>query len=229
MENINKRTWKIIQRIATFLLTLFIIVFVIKFAVYFMPFLVAGIIAIIIEPIIKFCMNKLKMSRRVSSILIVTITIILICLCAYYGGVIAIKEILKLTKNITPAVSNIMEAAKTLINNYKEENSTISPEVLSAIENSIMEFIGNVGSWIVNWVSGFTKYILSVPYMIINIVITILALVFFTKDRIYIIDLAEHHLPREWIKKLSKILSEFFSSLGRIFKSIFKAYHYNFC
>ena len=58
--DISKRTWKIIQRIATFLLTLFVIVFIIKFAVYFMPFLVAGIIAIIIEPIIKFFMNKYR-------------------------------------------------------------------------------------------------------------------------------------------------------------------------
>ncbi|MBQ9313387.1 MAG: AI-2E family transporter [Clostridia bacterium] len=216
MENINKRTWKIIQRIATFLFTVFVIVFVIRFAVYFMPFLIAGIIAIIIEPIIKFCMNKLKMSRRVSSIIIVSITIILICLAAYYGGSIAIKETIKLTKNITPAISTVMDTTKQLINNFKQENSSISPEVISAMESSIMEFVGNVGSWVVNWVTGLTKYIFSIPYMIINIVITILALIFFTKDRIYVIDLAEHHLPKKWVKKISQVTSEFFHTLGRI-------------
>lgn len=214
MENISKRTWKIIQRIATFLFTVLLFFFIAKFAVYFMPFLIAGIIAIMIEPLIKFCMNKLKMSRRVSSIIIVSLTIILICLLTYYGGAIAIKEVLKLTKNITPAISNVMTTTKELISKYKEENSTISPEVLSTLENSLMEFVSNVGTWIIDWVSGLTKYILSLPYMIINIVITILALIFFTKDRIYIIDLAEHHMPKTWVKKISKVLTEFFKTLG---------------
>lgn len=222
MGNISKRTWKIIQRIATFLFTVLILFFIIKFAVYFMPFLIAGIIAILIEPVIKFCMNKLKMSRRVSSIIIVSITIILICVATYYGGAIAIKEIMKLTKNITPAISTVMDTAKSLINNYKAENSSMSPEVLSTIENSVMEFISNVGTWIVDWVSGLTKYILSVPYMIINVVITILALIFFTKDRIYIIDLAEHHLPKKWINSISKVLKEFFHTLGGYLKVYLK-------
>lgn len=214
MENISKRTWKIIQRIATFLFTVLILVFIFKFAVYFMPFFVAGIIAIIIEPVIKFCMNKLKMSRRVSSIIIVSLTIILLCVATFYLGTIAIKEIMNLTKNITPAISTVMETARTLINNFKAENSTISPEVLSAMENSIMEFLGNVGTWIINWVSGLTKYILSVPNMIINIVITILALIFFAKDRIYIIDLVEYHLPKKWVKNISKVTGEFFHTLS---------------
>lgn len=38
--------------------------------------------------------------------------------------------------------------------------------------------------------------LLSVPTMIINTVITILALIFFTKDRIYVIDMMEHHMPK---------------------------------
>ena len=222
MENISKRTWKIIQRIATFLFTVFVIVFVIKFAVYFMPFLIAGIIAIMIEPLIKFCMNKLKMSRRTSSIIIVSLTIILICLAVYYGGAIAIKEIIKLTKNVPPAISAVMETTRKLITSFKTENTSISPEVLSAVENSVIEFISNVGSWIADWVTGLTKYILSVPYMIINVVITILALVFFTKDRIYVIDLAEHHLPKSWIKRISQVLREFFSTLGGYVKVYLK-------
>lgn len=226
---ISKRSWKIIQRIATFLFTLFVIVFVIRFAVYFMPFLVAGIIAILIEPIIKFFMNKLKMSRRVSSIIIVSITIILICFVTYYGGMIAIKEIIKLTKNITPAISSVVDTSEQLLDKFKNENSNISPEVLSTLDNSIRNFISNASSWIINWVTGLTKYIMSVPRAIVNIVITILALIFFTKDRIYVIDLAEHHLPKAWIKKIKQVSSEFFHTLGRIFKSVFKNNSNYFC
>ena len=197
MDKLDKRTWKIIQRIAVFVGTILILFFVVKFAVFFMPFLVAGILAIIIEPIIKFCMNKLRMSRRTSSIIIVSITVVLFCLAVFYGGVAIVREVLKLTSNITPTISNLIKEAQTFVSDILKNNSMVSEEVVTTIENSIVEFINNVGKWIVNWATGLMKYILSIPTMIINIVITILALIFFTKDRIYMIDLMEHHFPKK--------------------------------
>lgn len=218
MDNISKRTWKIIQRISVFLGTILVLFLLAKFAVFFMPFLIAGIIAVIIEPVIKFCMNKLKMSRRVSSIIIVTITIILFCLGVFYGGSAIVKEILKLSNNITPAISNLMETTKNLINDFEEQNSMISPEIITTVENSIMEFIGNVGRWLIDWATGLLKYLLSLPRVVINVVITILALIFFTKDRIFMIDLMEHHLPKAWIKKITVVTSEFFGTLSGYIK-----------
>ena len=115
MDKLDKRTWKIIQRIAVFVGTILILFLVVKFAVFFMPFLIAGILAIIIEPIIKFCMNKLRMSRRTSSIIIVSITVVLFCLAVFYGGVAIVREVLKLTSNITPTISNLIKEAQTFV------------------------------------------------------------------------------------------------------------------
>lgn len=50
--------------------------------------------------------------------------------------------------------------------------------------------------------------------MIINTVITILALIFFTKDRIYVIDMLEHHVPKNWLKKCVEVCKEIFSTIG---------------
>ncbi len=61
MDAVKKqRLLKVIERLAIFLGTILLIYLIFKFAVYFMPFFIAGIIAIIVEPVIKFCMNKLK-------------------------------------------------------------------------------------------------------------------------------------------------------------------------
>lgn len=218
MGRIDNRTWKIIQRIAIFLGTILVLFLLVKFAVYFMPFLIAGILAILIEPIIKFCMNKLKMSRRVSAFIIVTITIILFCLAAFYGVTSAVKEILKLTNNITPAITSLVEGTKSFIANLKIDDELISPEIVSTIESSIVDFIGSAGKFIVDWATGLMKYLLSLPNLVISIVITILALIFFTKDRIYVIDLLEHHLPKAWIKKITSVTKEFFSTLGGYIK-----------
>lgn len=129
------------------------------------------------------------------------------------AGSAAIKEVLNLTKNVTPAISTVMEKTQELINHISVEYEMISPEVIATIESSVMEFIGNIGRSIINWASGLLKYLLSIPNIIINVVITVLALVFFTKDRIYMIDLLEHHLPKTWIKNISTVTSEFFGTL----------------
>lgn len=218
MEKMDKRTWKIIQRVATFLGTILVLFLLVKFAVYFMPFLIAGILAIIIEPIIKFCMNKLKMSRRVSAFVIVSITIVLFCLAVFYGVTMAIKEVMKLTNNITPAITAVMEQTQNFINNMEINNEVLSPEVVSKLQDSLMEFIGNVGRLIIDWATNLMKYLLSVPNLIISIIITILALIFFIKDRIYVIDMLEHHLPKNWIKKVTDVSTEFFSTLGGYIK-----------
>ena len=96
MEKDKQRTIKIIQRVGIFVGTLLLLYLLYKFATYLMPFLVAGIIAIIIEPIIKFCMNRLKMSRRVSSIIVVGVTIILLAFGIVYGTIALADEVIKL-------------------------------------------------------------------------------------------------------------------------------------
>lgn len=85
MEGDKKRFWIVTKRLGIFLGTLATLVLIFKFAFYFMPFLVAGVLALCIEPIIKFCMNKLKMSRRLSSVIIITLTIIAIISLVTWG------------------------------------------------------------------------------------------------------------------------------------------------
>lgn len=230
---------RIIERIAVFVGTILLLYFLFKFATYFMPFLIAGIIAILIEPIIKFCMNKLKLSRRVSSMIVVVLTIILIILAVVYGGSAIIREISNLSKNIPTAIATatdfINDVTKKIEEEFPELNSSnvgdvsgistiqSSPDlpadaggidILEIMRNSIVEFIGKIGALISEWAKQAIKLLLSVPTMIINIVITILALVFFTKDRIYVIDMLEHHMPKSWIKKSVEVISEIFSTIG---------------
>ena len=205
---------RILERVGLFLGTLLLLYFLFKFATYFMPFLIAGVIAILIEPIIKFCMNKLKLSRRLSSMIIVVLTIILIIMAVVHGGSAIIREVMELLDNIPAAIT----VATQFIDNISEKAAELYPElpvsILNAMESSVVEFIGKLGSLISEWATDLVKLLLSVPTMIINVVITILALIFFTKDRIYVIDMLEHHLPKAWIKKAKEVCSEIFSTIG---------------
>lgn len=204
----------VLERVGVFVLTLVLLVFLFKFAVYFMPFLVAGIIAVIIEPVIKFCMNKLKMSRRVSSIIIVFLTIIALVAGIYFGGAKLVSEILKLVENLGPFITTAKTTITEFIATYREEFSEIPDEVITAIESSTLSFVNEFGGLLKDFATKLLQMLLSIPNIVITTIITIMALIFLCKDRIYVIDMMEHHLPKSWIKKITLVTTETFSTLG---------------
>lgn len=214
METIDKRTMKIIEKIAIFAGTILLLYLIYKFAIYFMPFLIAGIIAILIEPLIRFCMNRLKLSRRVSSFLIVGLTIVLLGLAIFFGVSALIRETINLTSNLGSFIANATDKVQKIISDAKAEYNDIPEQVITGIENSIISFLSDIGGLVKDWANKLLQMLFSVPKMLINIVITILALIFFTKDRIYVIDMMEHHMPKTWIKKIMIIGGETLSTVG---------------
>lgn len=220
-ESKNKKLI-ILERVGIFVGTLVLLFLICKFALFFMPFLIAAIIAMLIEPIIKFCMNKLKLSRRVSSILIVGITVILLGLLVVWGGSELVSELLKLTSNIAPSIAKATEYINDITNKVTSEFANIPEQVITTVQNSVLDFISNLGKYIGNLASSLLKMILSLPTVLINVIITILALIFFTKDRIYIIDMLEHHFPKNWIKNSTKVIGEIGSSVGGYIKVYLK-------
>ncbi len=213
MEN-KTRNLEILKRVGVFVGTLILLFLIYKFAVFFMPFMVAGVIAIIIEPIIKFCMNKLRMSRRVSSILVVSIAIILFALIVVFGSIALADEAIKLTSNIGPYVTDIITNVRDFISTIGERYPDIPDQVIVTAEESIVSFLDSVREDIVVWAGKVLKWIFSVPRVLTTVIITILALIFFAKDRIYVIDMIEYHFPKSWIKKAYTVLKETFSTIA---------------
>lgn len=222
MEKSKSKKKVVFERVGIFLGTLILLFLVCKFAFFFMPFLVAGVIAIIIEPLIKFCMNRLKLSRRVSSIIIIVLTIVLLGFVVFWGASELISELLKLTTNIAPAITVATDFINEITDKISTEFAEIPTQVINTVETSVIDFIGSLGKYIGEAASTVLKMLLSLPTIIINIIITILALVFFTKDRIYVIDLLEYHFPKSWINNSIKVLSEVFSSIGGYLKVYLK-------
>jgi sporulation integral membrane protein YtvI len=62
-------------------------------------------------------------------------------------------------------------------------------------------------------------YITSIPSMLVNIVITILATYFITSDKFYILDRMEHHLSKKMMGKVMKYAKSITSSLGGYLKA----------
>ena len=214
MENENRRPWRIAKRLGLLFVIIILLITLFKFSIYFMPFFIAGIIALLVEPIIKFSMSKFKLSRRVSSSLIITLTILLIISLIIWGGIFAANKLVVFSKEIGPLITEISKIFEYELGEISNKLGKYMPkEVINTIITSITEFVSNIGVYVQNWLEKVLQFILSVPTMILNVIVTVLALIFFTKDRIYIIDSIEHHFPKKWIKNIFEITKSIFNTL----------------
>ena len=178
------RNLKILKRVGIFIGTLILLYALYKFALYFMPFLIVGI------------------------------TIVIFALIVIFGSLALADEAIKLTANIGPYVADIIANIQNFVSNIGEQYPEIPDAVIQAAESSVISFLNNMREIIVAWAGNILKWIFSVPRVITTVVITILALIFFAKDRIYVIDMMEHHFPKTWLKKIHEVTNETFSTIG---------------
>lgn len=193
--------------------------YIAKFAVIFMPFFIALILAIITEPIIKFNMNKLKMSRRMSSFIVVSITIILILAVSIWLGTFATSKIIEYSKDLPSLIGNASTTIqKSLDSASKDLSDYVPAETLSAIQESILNLVKNFANYVTDIASKAIGIVMSLPGFIVSVIVMILAFVFFTKDRVYMIDMLEYHFPEAWVKKAYMVKKEVFTTLGSYIK-----------
>ncbi len=60
----------ILKKLLIFGFSIFLICIGFKISLFYIPFLIAFVLAQLIEPLIRFCMRKFKMRRKISAILI---------------------------------------------------------------------------------------------------------------------------------------------------------------
>lgn len=95
----------------------------------------------------------------------------------------------------------------------------MSEEILSIIQNSSKNLLSSLSGWATKFLSNTINIITRIPTIIVYLVITVLSLYFICTDKIYILDLAEHHMPRSWVKKVGKHVREISHSLGGYLKA----------
>ena len=210
---------KVFRKIIILFLSILGIYLAFKFAIFYMPFLIAFIISLIIEPIIRFFMNRLKLKRRTSSIIIFVVVLSIIIGLLIFGIITLISEASNLLNNINSYFSFISEKFQELIDKIDFEKLNLSNEIIGTIQSQSLDILNSVTEWLRGVLTNFLEFVTSIPTMIIYTVITILALYFICTDKIYMIDQLEHHFPKIWVKKMMKFKREITSSLGAYLKA----------
>ena len=210
------RVLKNILYVALILIGLYI---ALKLSVFYMPFLVAFIISLIIEPSIKFIMNKTKLTRRTSSIIIFVIVSVIILGFITWLIITLFSEASSLLQGLNDNFDKIYIHFQNFMNTFDFNKIHLSDEILGVIQSSGSELLNQASNWIRNALTGVIEVITSLPSIAICIGITVVALYFICVDKIYILDQIEHHLPKLWVKKMRIHLKELIQTLGGYLKA----------
>lgn len=217
---INLAYWaKVLKRIFILILSIIGVFLAIKLSIFYMPFLIALIIALILEPIIKFFINNTSLSRRTSSILVLTIFFGLIIGFFTWGTTQLISESSNLLNGLNQYVEEAYSKWTDFIENIDFNRINVSDDVKKAVEETFVDFLGKGSNAIKNGLTKILNILTSLPTILIYSVITLLSLYFITTDKVYIIDQMEHHLPRKWVNNISVHLSEILHVLGGYLKA----------
>ena len=212
---------KVIKRIGIIALSVIILILLFRLSVFYMPFLIAFIISLTLEHPIRFFMNKFKLKRRTSSIIIFLLTIAIITGLLIWG----ISTLVSEASNLMQGVNNYIDKAYTQIESITSQfdikRLNLPEQVEKIFESSNDDFFNNIITWIKNSLSKLIDFLMQIPTIAIYTSITLIALYFMCVDKVYMIDEIEHHLPSKWVKKLGTHIREIINSVGNYLKAEF--------
>ena len=217
---IDMNYWsKVFRKILILLFTILGIYLAFKFAIFYMPFLIAFILSQLIEPIIRFLMRNFKMKRKISSIIVFVISLSIIIGLLAWGIASLISEAYNLLNGLNGYFEIISSKFQNIMNQIDLTKLNLSGDIINIINNSALDVLSAITEWAKGFLTNLLNIITSIPTMGIYVVITVLSLYFICTDKIYMLDQLEHHLPKIWVRKISKFIKEVSSSLGALLKA----------
>lgn len=209
----------VIRKIINIVLIILGVYFGIKLAIFYMPFLIAFVISLVIEPSIRFFMNKTKLSRKTSSIIIFIIVFAIIIGAVTWGIISLISESTNLLQMLNLYINKAYTQVQESISKLSIEKLSVSKDIINMFQNTSQEILVKLSNWMTQFLTNLIKIITSIPAIAIYVVITIMSLYFMCTDKIYMLDLLEHHMPQKWVRKLGKHIREITFSLGGYLKA----------
>lgn len=214
-----KYIFKVMRKVLNIILLVVLGYIGIKMAVFYMPFLIAFIISLMVEPAIRYLMKKTKMTRKMSSIIIFIIVFSIIIGVITWGIISLISESTNLLQTLNIYIDKAYTQIQDVIGRLEITKISISNNVLDIAQNASRELLLKVSTWLTQFLTKLINVVTSIPVMGIYTVITILSVYFICTDKIYILDLMEHHMPKKWVQKIGTHIKEISKSLGGYLKA----------
>ena len=159
------------------------------------------------------------MTRKTSAILV-----LILVSCILIGLIVwGITALVGETTNLLQGLNNYIEVAynqvQNIISGIDFNKLKIPENVTNVIQNSLWDFIGTVSNWVKNFLTSLLNFLTEIPTIAIYVGISAVAIYFMCTDKLYMIDQIEHHLPKEWVKRIGHHMRDLIKSLGGYLKA----------
>jgi len=190
-------------------LLILLVVAVFKYIIpIFLPFIIALILSMLMEPVVKLLQNRLRVSRGLAAVISMVI---------FFGGIMLVvstiilqlvAELIKLSISLPRVAAELQKYYQHLVEKATAFYVTLSPGVLSSLEQSINNLTSSLQGLISKAVNSILLFISFVPGTVTIIIVSLLATYFLTRDRHQFGEKLKRIIPAPWGEKTIIIFQE---------------------
>ncbi len=191
--------------------------------VYFMPFVVAGIIALIANPLVRFMEKKVRIKRRIGSVMLIILVIALVVTVLYFLAYNLIIQLL----GFIQAAPEIWESTINAIRGFANELRSYLNRLPLPVQEWSDTILDNASVNISEWLTKTTALTTvaqessergsNIAYTVVNIIMGILASYFFLAEKDYVTGLLEKYLPERFLRRWELVFDTLKNAVGGYF------------
>lgn len=189
----------------------------------FMPFLLAFFIAAACQRMIRFLEKRLKVSRGISSALLIALLVIGMCALVFF----IIYQLVMQTKGLLAVLPQGIETLKlqweAFYARFAEYRTRLSPELSAAIDTAIESAFVSVQNMAQPLTDGAVNaaknFAFSLPNIFMFLTMFLLATFFFTKDYTQVINFMKDLIPQRLVKRIKYLKNTVFQAFFKYIKA----------
>lgn len=185
----------------------------------FSPFIASFFIATLCQNMVKFLEKKFRISRGISSAVIVTLFVAVVLGVIVLGVSQLIVQAKNLITALPDAISSLRTQISFLSDSYNGMRGTLPPETIGVVD-SIMgkfeQYAFDISEKVTGWaLDSATNFAMALPNILFFVIMLILGTFFFIKDYQLVINFFRELFPQRvtnFVRKIRKIAGKAFSS-----------------
>ena len=185
---------------------------------YIAPFLIALILSMFLEPLVKLLVRKVKMPRKLASIICIVLVLTFIGLAI----TLLVSKLIIQAKDLFEVLPIFLnDWYNSIINflNSSDQLIELPQEVLDFLVDQLAVIVSSLANFANNGVKYLVNTAISLPTVLIFVIITLFSTYFFLGDKDDFKKKIRRQLPEDWYDQISFIKNDVISQILRLIRA----------
>lgn len=219
--------WKVIVSLTFSLLATVLFLYVgFRFLVFFTPFVIGWLISAIASPLVNWLEKRLKITKKLGSVLIIIGVLAALILLFYFAGSRLWREIRSLLENLPYMYSDIERGLDEIGNNMAGVFGMLPTGIQdgwNALINNLDKTAGDLMSKISEpTISVAGRAAKGIPSILISTIMTVISSYFFIAEREEVLVWAKKAAPDPIVRRMTMVMDNLKYAVGGYFKAQLK-------